>query len=568
MSFDLVIRGGTVIDGSGLGSFRGDIGVVGDRIAAVGRIAARGREEIDAEGQVVTPGFIDGHTHLDAQLFWDPHGVNSCWHGVTTAVMGNCGFTLAPVRSEERALVVRNLERAEDIDPAALDAGIDWSWQTFPEYLDAVDRAPKAIHYAANVGHSALRTWAMGERAFEEPANDNDLTRMSNQLEAALRAGAIGFSTSRTEHHETSDGRPVASRLADWSEVLQLAGVMSRLGAGLLEGGTEGTISDDPEVREHAWNHVRQVAVGLGVPVTGGLIATASAGPRTLEMLDVIAAEGGRVIGQTHCRGISVLLSFKTNLPFDRLPEWQSLRALPLDEQSQRLSDPVERERLATAAMLGNYDSWRGIGAMPRKPDYDGIRVYDRGLPPNPTVREVAEQRGVSPALAMIELALESDFEQLFIQPSLYPQDPDVLLATLRHPRTVMTFSDSGAHLSQISDASIQTYLLGHWVRDQQEFTLEEAIRMLTLAPAQAWGFSDRGLIREGMLADLNVFDPKTVGPAVPRVVEDLPAGGKRLSQRSVGFLATVVAGEITILGGEPTDRRPGRLLRKRLVTR
>ena len=193
MSFDLVIRGGTVIDGSGLGSFCADIGVVGDRIAAVGRIAARGREEIDAEGQVVTPGFIDGHTHLDAQLFWDPHGVNSCWHGVTTAVMGNCGFTLAPVRSEERALVVRNLERAEDIDPAALDAGIDWSWQTFPEYLDAVDRAPKAIHYAANVGHSALRTWAMGERAFEEPANDNDLTRMSNQLEAALRAGAIGF---------------------------------------------------------------------------------------------------------------------------------------------------------------------------------------------------------------------------------------------------------------------------------------------------------------------------------------------------------------------------------------
>jgi N-acyl-D-aspartate/D-glutamate deacylase len=568
MSFDLVIRGGTVVDGSGLGSFRGDIGVVGDRIVAVGRIAARGREEIDAEGQVVTPGFIDGHTHLDAQLFWDPHGVNSCWHGVTTAVMGNCGFTLAPVRSDERALVVRNLERAEDIDPAALDAGIDWSWQTFPEYLDAVDRTPKAIHYAANVGHSALRTWAMGERAFEEPANDDDLMRMSNQLEAALRAGAIGFSTSRTEHHETSDDRPVASRLADWSEVLQLAGVMRRLGVGLLEGGTEGTISDDPEVREHAWDHVRQVAVGLGVPVTGGLIATASAGPRTLEMLDVIAAEGGRVIGQTHCRGISVLLSFKTNLPFDRLPEWQSLRALPLAEQRQRLSDPAERERLAAAAMLGNYDSWRGIGAMPRKPDYDGIRVYDRGLPPNPTVGEVGEQRGVSPALAMIELALESDFEQLFIQPSLYPQDPDVLLAALRHPRTVMTFSDSGAHLSQISDASIQTYLLGHWVRDQQEFTLEEAIRMLTLAPAQAWGFSDRGLIREGMLADLNVFDPKTVGPEVPRIVEDLPAGGKRLSQRSVGFLATVVAGQITIRGGEPTDRRPGRLLRNRLATR
>ena len=561
-----MIRGGTVVDGSGLDSFRADVGIVGDRIAAVGPIAARGLEEIDAEGQAVTPGFIDGHTHLDAQLFWDPHGVNSCWHGVTTAVMGNCGFTLAPVRSHERALVVRNLERAEDIDPAALAAGIDWGWETFPEYLDAVERTPKAINYAANLGHSALRTWAMGERAFEEPASGADLARMSDQLEAALRAGAMGFTTSRSEHHETSDDRPVASRLAEWSEVLQLAGVMSRLGVGLLEGGTEGTISDDPEVSERAWKHVRQVAVDLGVPVTGGLIATAGGGRRTLEMLDAIAAEGGRVIGQTHCRGISVLLSFKTRLPFDGLPEWQTLRSLPLAEQKRRLSDPAERERLAAAAMAGDYDHWRGIGAMPRKPDYDGIRIYDHGLPPNPTVREVAEQRGVSPALAMIELALESDFEQLFIQPSLYPQDPDVLLAALRHPHTVMTFSDSGAHLSQISDASIQTYLLGHWVRDRGAFTLEEAVRMITLAPARVWGFSQRGLIREGMLADLNVFDPRKVGPAVPRIVEDLPAGGKRLSQRSVGFAATIVGGEITIRNGEPTERRPGRLLRNRLV--
>ncbi len=566
MSFDLVIRGGTVVDGSGLDSFRADVGIVGDRIAAVGPIAARGLEEIDAEGQAVTPGFIDGHTHLDAQLFWDPHGVNSCWHGVTTAVMGNCGFTLAPVRSHERALVVRNLERAEDIDPAALAAGIDWGWETFPEYLDAVERTPKAINYAANLGHSALRTWAMGERAFEEPASGADLARMSDQLEAALRAGAMGFTTSRSEHHETSDDRPVASRLAEWSEVLQLAGVMSRLGVGLLEGGTEGTISDDPEVSERAWKHVRQVAVDLGVPVTGGLIATAGGGRRTLEMLDAIAAEGGRVIGQTHCRGISVLLSFKTRLPFDGLPEWQTLRSLPLAEQQRRLSDPAERERLAAAAMARDYDHWRGIGAMPRKPDYDGIRIYDHGLPPNPTVREVAEQRGVSPALAMIELALESDFEQLFIQPSLYPQDPDVLLAALRHPHTVMTFSDSGAHLSQISDASIQTYLLGHWVRDRGAFTLEEAVRMITLAPARVWGFSQRGLIREGMLADINVFDPRKVGPAVPRIVEDLPAGGKRLSQRSVGFAATIVGGEITIRNGEPTERRPGRLLRNRLV--
>ncbi|MFZ0665652.1 MAG: amidohydrolase family protein, partial [Acidimicrobiales bacterium] len=222
MAYDLVIRNGTVVDGSGLGSFRADVALSGDRIAFVGRVRERGASEIDAEGHVVTPGFIDAHTHMDAQIFWDASGSSSCWHGVTTAVMGNCGFTLAPVRVNERALVVRNLEKAEDIDPAALEAGIDWSFGTFPEYLDAVDRLAMGINFAANIGHSALRTWAMGERAFEERASDEDLSLMAGQLADALKAGAIGFSTSRTQHHETSDGRPVASRLASWSELAAL----------------------------------------------------------------------------------------------------------------------------------------------------------------------------------------------------------------------------------------------------------------------------------------------------------------------------------------------------------
>jgi len=567
LALDLVVRGGTVVDGSGLGAYRADVGVEGNRIVAIGRLRERGRQEIDADGLVVSPGFIDGHTHLDAQVFWDPLGVNSCWQGVTSVVMGNCGFTIAPVRPAERALVVRNLERAEDIDPAALAEGIDWSWETFPEYLEALDRLPKAIHYAANVGHSALRTWAMGERAFEQTASEDDLRRMEGQLRQALQAGAIGFTTSRSEHHETSDDRPVASRLADWEEVHRLADVMGDLGVGILEGGTEEMLSPDPEVREEVWSHVRRIATRQGVPMTAGLIATAQGGRAMLDRIDALAAEGGRLIGQSHCRGISVLLSFETRLPFDVLPEWEALRARPLEEQKRALRDADTRKRLARVAMEGDYARWRGIGAMPRKPDYDGLRVYDRGLPPHPTVREEAERRGVSPAEAMIELALETDFRQLFIQPSLYPQDPDVLLEVLRHPRTVMTFSDSGAHLSQIADASIQTYLLGHWVRQVGAFGLEEAIRMLTLEPALAWGFSDRGLLREGMLADLNVFDPERVGPAVPEIVEDLPGGGKRLSQRAEGFAATVVAGAITIRDGESTGARPGRLIRNRLAT-
>jgi N-acyl-D-aspartate/D-glutamate deacylase len=309
---------------------------------------------------------------------------------------------------------------------------------------------------------------------------------------------------------------------------------------------------------------VLDLAVTSGVPITNGIIATEPGGRDMLALLDRVAAAGGRMIGQSHCRGINVLLSFRTRLPFDLLPEWQPVRARPLAEQRRALEDPEVRRGLVDAAMHGDYSRWRGIGAMPRRPDFDGIRVYERGLPPNPTVAEVAAARGVTPADAMIDLALESDFDVLFIQPSLYPQQEDVLLEVLRHPRTVMTFSDSGAHLSQIADASIHTHLLGHWVRDRGEFTLEEAVRMLTLAPATAWGMADRGLLREGMLADLNVFDPATVAPAVPRVVADLPGGGNRLSQRAEGFHATVVAGEVTILDGEPTGATPGRLVRNR----
>ncbi len=567
-SYDVVIRNGLIVDGSGLGSYRADLGVQGGRIACIGRIRERATEEIDATGLAVTPGFIDGHTHMDAQVFWDHAGTNSCWHGVTTVVMGNCGFTLAPVRDDERALVVRNLERAEDIDPAALAAGIDWGWQDVAGYLDAVDATPKGINYAAQVGHSALRTWAMGERAFEHEATEDELERMCRQLEHAMRAGAFGFSTSRSEHHETSDNRPVASRLASWDEVVRLVGVMSDLGVGIFEGGSEGANDPDPVVRRRAFERMRDLAVHSGIPITFGIIATKEGGRQALELIDAAATGGGRIIGQTHCRGISVLLSFATKLPFDVLPVWDEFRAQPHAAQLAQLRDPAVRDRLEQAALQGDYTAWRGIGAMPRKPDFDGIKVFLHGLPPNPSVAELARTRGVSPVRLMLELAVETDLQQLYIQPSLYPQDPDVLLEVLRHPRTVMTFSDSGAHLSQIADSSIHTYLLGHWVRDQRAFGLEEAIRMITLAPALAWGFADRGLLREGLAADINVFDPATVAPAVPRVVHDLPAGGKRLEQRAQGFHATLVNGTVTIRDGVPTGARPGRLLRNRLARR
>jgi N-acyl-D-aspartate/D-glutamate deacylase len=563
MAYDIVIRGGTVVDGSGLGSFRADVGIVGDRIAFVGPIHERGATEIDADGHAVTPGFIDGHTHMDAQVFWDATGSSSCFHGVTSAVMGNCGFTLAPVRTAERALVVRNLERAEDMDPAALAAGIDWDFETFPEYLDAVDRLPKGINFAAQIGHSALRTWAMGERAFEQEATDADLATMKGQLAASLDAGAIGFSTSRTRHHETSDNRPVASRLASWEEVAELVGVMGSAGTGIFETADAGMSDPDPERRRQGLARIRDLAVRTQVPITFGLVATRGS-DYLLDFLDESAEAGGRLIAQTHCRGISVLLSLKTRLPFDLLDEWSALRGLDLGEQLRVLGDPELRRPFVDAAVGADYTGWKGVGAQARPPDFEGIRVYRQGLPPNPSVADIGRQRNLHPADAMVALCVESGGDQLFIQPSLYPQDESVLLRALRHPRAVMTFSDSGAHLSQIADSSIHTHLLGHWVRDRREFTLEEAVRMVTLAPALAWGLADRGLLRAGMVADVNVFDPATVGPAVPTLVDDLPAGGRRLEQRSHGFRCTLVNGQVTLRDGDPTGATPGRLLRRR----
>jgi N-acyl-D-aspartate/D-glutamate deacylase len=259
-----------------------------------------------------------------------------------------------------------------------------------------------------------------------------------------------------------------------------------------------------------------------------------------------------------------VLLSLKTKLPFDLLPSWHDLRRLSVTEQLRVLGDPELRRPYVDAAVHAQYERWTGVGAQARPPDFEGIRVYERGLPPNPSVADVARRRGVHPAEAMIDLCVESGGDGLFIQPSRYPQDEDVLLRALRHPRAVMTFSDSGAHVSQIADSSIHTHLLGYWVREREEFTLEEAVRMITLAPAVAWGFSERGLLRPGMAADINVFDPATVGPAVPRLVDDLPAGGRRLEQRAEGFLATLVNGGVTIRAGESTGATPGILIRAR----
>ncbi len=562
MTYDLIIKNGTVIDGSGLPRYRADVGVIGGKIAHIGRIREPAKQVIDAEGQVVTPGFVDGHTHMDAQINWDPLGTCSVWHGITTVVMGNCGFTLAPCAAKDKALVVRNLERAEDISGEAMAAGIDWDWETFADYLNTLDRLPKGINYSGYVGHSALRTYAMGERAFSEAPTADEMRAMKAELESALRAGAIGFSTSRTRNHQTPDGQPVASRVATWDEVRELVGVLGDLDAGIVEIANE-EAGRDPQAQREYQVRLRDLAVESGRPVTFGMFSSRRAPdiwPPYFDLLDETAAMGGRMFIQAHSRALNVLMSFETRLPFDKFPVWKELRKKSLADQEAALRDPALRARLVESAN-GNHDEKQGVGAEMRRPDYDWLLVMDSVAGPHRTVAELARERGKDPVEVMIEVALEHRLKVFFRQP-LFNEDQDHVLAMMRHPRSVVTFSDSGAHVSQIMDSSLQTHVLSHWVREKGALSLEEAVRMLTLEPATAWGFDDRGLIRVGMAADLIVFDPAKVAPLMPEVRHDLPAGARRLVQKAAGISATVVNGQVLMRNGEHTGVYPGQLLR------
>lgn len=561
MAYDLVIRNGFVVDGSGAPRYAADVGVVDGRIARIGRINERAKRTIDAEGRVVSPGFVDGHTHMDAQIFWDPLGSCSCYHGVTTVIMGNCGFTLAPCRESEADLVFRNLERAEDLSRDAMLAGIDWRWETFPEFLDVIDDLPKGINYGGYIGHSALRTYVMGERAFEQTANDDDLDRMKHAVQEAVRAGAIGFSTSRTMNHLTSDDRPVASRIADWQEVRAIVNAMGETGAGIFELATEEPGRSPTRQRDY-FDRLKQLAVESGCPITYGMPSIRIAPeiwPPFYELANEVAAAGGRLFVQSHSRSISTLLSFKSHTPFDAWEGWREVREKPLAEQKALLGDPEVKRRLVDIASRP-YEGPKVVGAEARPPEWDWVFLFN-DIGDEQRMSEVAEQRGVHPVEAMIDIALERDFDVFFRQP-LANEDQSHVLQMMKHPRSVVTFSDSGAHVAQIMDSSLQTHLLSHWVRDEQAFTLEQAVRLVTFDTACAWGLHDRGLIREGLNADLVVFDPDTIAQNMPELVNDLPAGASRLRQTSRGISHTVVNGELLLEGETHTGALPGRLVR------
>lgn len=560
MSFDLVIKNGMVIDGSGMKRYRADVAVKDGKIARIGKISSPADEVIDAEGHVVTPGFVDGHTHMDAQIFWDQLGSCSCYHGVTSVVMGNCGFTLAPCRESEFEYVFRNLERAEDISRDAMLAGIEWQWETYPEFLDAIDKLPKGINYSGYIGHSALRTYVMGERAFEEEATEDDLKAMIAMVQEAVRAGAIGFSTSRSPSHLTPDDRPVASRVAPFSEVAAIVNGMGEIDAGIFQLAME---RGEMDYLGGFYQSLVDLSAESGRPITFGSLSRRGYPGQWKELYKIISEgnrNGARLFTQVHAREINTIMSFETAMPYDKREVWSDIRKLPLDQQAAAMRDPETRAKLIEVAKRP-HDGSTAVGGEARPPEWDLFYIMDHVAWPHRTMAEEAAKRGVDPEEALIDVALEHDLKVFFRQP-ISNENLDDALELIKHPDTCVTFSDSGAHVSQIMDSSLQTHLLSHWVRQEQAFTLEEGIRMITYDTATRWGFHDRGLLREGMNADMVVLDPDKVAPRMPEVVNDLPAGGTRLKQYADGIKATVVNGETVLKDNEHTGALPGRLVR------
>jgi N-acyl-D-aspartate/D-glutamate deacylase len=532
-------------------------------------VAAR---TIDADGLIVSPGFIDGHTHMDAQVAWDPLGTCSCWHGVTSVIMSNCGFALAPCKPEDRDWYARCLSAVEDIPTEAMAAGLDWTWETFPEYLATVERLPKAINYGMYIGHSALRMYVMGKRALSEKATEDDMLRMAASVQEALRAGAMGFSSSRASTHVTPDDTPVASRIAEWEEIDRIIAAMAELDAGIFQVG--------PDIASGAAHRaflarLREVALTYKRPIMFGVLATKQGDDPTgwayqTRYIDDTVAAGGRMFGQGTTRSINAIFSLKSYLPFDVLPAWRKVRDLPMDEQKRQLADPeVRRELVAAEGRMKPRDNvFQGGGAAttdPRKPDYSNLFAMKGVDWDDPTVEQLARARGQHPVEVMIDLSLANE-NQVYVQP-LVNESPDDVLGILKHDRTLATFSDSGAHVCQEMGSSLQTHLLSYWVRKRGAFTLEQAVKKLTHDNAKAWELDDRGLIREGYRADVVLFEENGIRPSLPTVEKDLPGGARRLVQKAEGIRATLVNGAVAFENGEATGAYFGHVLKGKLAS-
>ncbi len=564
-AYDLVIRGGTVADGLGGRPVEADVAVSGSTIAALGTVSGLGREEIDASGLLVTPGFVDIHTHYDGQATWDSAMAPSSWHGVTTAVMGNCGVGFAPVRPDAHDRLISLMEGVEDIPGAVLDEGIDWTWETFGEYLDAVEERPHDIDLCAQLPHGALRLFVMGERAARlEDATEDDAAAMRSLATDAMRAGAIGFSTSRTLNHRTASGDPTPSLRARADELEAIACGVADAGHGVVE-----LISDFWPDAESEFEIVRGMVERSGVPLSLSLAQShrqPDAWRDLLVRIEAAVAEGLPIRAQVAPRPIGVLFGLQSSYhPFLPLVAFREIAGRPVAEQAQALGDPSFRARLL--AELAQDDS----GGGRRRPiDYAHLwplgDIPDYEPAPECSIERMALSRGVDPAVLTLDLLAEDDGRRFLYTPfSNYANgNLDACGEMLAHPNTVFGLGDGGAHVGLIADASFPTYFLSHWARDRDRGRMEvgAVVQQLTSSTAQTIGLRDRGVVREGMRADLNVIDFDNLTCVAPEMAYDLPAGGKRLLQRARGYRATVVAGEVTYRDGEPSGALPGRLVR------
>jgi len=566
MTHDIIIRSGMVVDGSGAPARRADVGISGDRITEIvdvddGGLDGRGRREIDADGRLVTPGFVDIHTHLDAQLAWDPIGTSSCWHGVTSVVMGNCGVTFAPCRPEDRATLAEMMESVEDIPRDAILDGLPWDWETYGEYYASIDRMPKGPNTGGLVGHSALRTYVMGERGLDEaPARDDDIAAMAALVDEAMAAGALGISTSRTFLHRVPDGRPVPGTHATADELLAFADVLGRHGAGVFEGamrlGERDNDRFDSTRGEVAL--MGEISRRSGRPVSFGLTQSDRRPGLFEAVIDFVKSEnadGADVRPQTTARGVGILFGLESRTPFDRAPAWKQLRAAVNGRKLQMLRDATFRQTLISEADV------HGTGV-----DLDQLFVLPEGearydCDPATSLAAIANERGVSPAAAFIELVLETDGELVANLPFLN-QDLTAVEAMLDDPLVTLGLADAGAHVGQIMDASQPTFLLSYWIRERERWSVEEAVRRLTSDTADLFGIRDRGRLVEGAFADVNVIDMETLHLPHPEYVRDFPGGAGRYVQRSAGYDYTLVNGAVFMERGEHTGALNGRLLR------
>ncbi|MEE4361774.1 MAG: amidohydrolase family protein [Pseudomonadales bacterium] len=562
---DLVIRGGTVADGSGAGLREADIAIADGVIVDVGRVAGRGAEEVDAKGLLVTPGFVDIHTHYDGQATWDDRLAPSSWHGVTTAVMGNCGVGFAPCRAEDHEVLVRLMEGVEDIPGVVLTEGLAWNWETFPEFLDALEQRRHDIDFAAQVPHGALRVYVMGRRgADREAASPEDVAAMARLAREAVEAGALGFTTSRTLNHQTSEGQPTPTLTAAEDELLGIALALKAADRGVLQFVSDFT---DPG-REMAM--LRRLLVEAGRPLSISLAQTEGSPEgwrKLLGWIDGLAAEGLPIRAQVANRPVGLMLGLDATLnPFVAHPSWREIADAPLAGKVARMRDPAFRARLLSEqpqadhpfmeAVLSGFEKMYELGDPP---DYE--------QDPSRSLGARARARGVRPEVLAYDLLLEDEGRAMLYFPFLnYANDDlEATLAMMRHPHTVLGLGDGGAHLGTICDASFTTHVLTHWTRDRtrgERLPVETVVRWHTQDTAAAVGLNDRGRIARGYKADLNVIDYDRLRLRAPRMVHDLPAGGRRLMQEAEGYRLAVVSGAITYRDGAATEALPGRLVR------